>query len=138
MTFNNIDWHKVASSDFWFAVDPAIIHPSEKAFLYIGIALVILGIIFLIYSRFANKFLANVTFRIGRILLTTGVIEGIWYVLRYENAQALGTRFTAALMLVLGLAFLYWPIKYFFTHYKLDMARAEREASRDKYLTKKR
>ncbi len=135
----NINWHEVFSIPFWFQIDPSRIHPSETAFLYIGIVLIVLGVIALLFTRFSkNQFLNGVAYRVARILITTGLIEAFWYLLRFENAQALGTKFTAALMLVLGLAFLYWPIKYLFTHYKLDMANAQRQASRDEYLNRKR
>lgn len=135
----NINWHEVFSTQFWFQIDPSKIHPSETIFLYIGIVLIVLGVIALLFTRFsANRFLNGVAYRIARILITTGLVEAFWYLLRFENAQALGTKFTAALCLVLGLAFLYWPIKYLFTHYKLDMETAQREASRDKYLNYKK
>lgn len=133
----NINWHDFITSKFWFYIDRAQIHPSEKAFLYIGIGLVVLGILFLIFARFnKNQFLVKVAIRFAKIFLTIGVVEGIWFLLRFEYAQVLGTKFVAALILLWGIIWLYWPIKYLLIHYKLDMAEAARAASREKYLKK--
>jgi hypothetical protein len=135
----NINWRELITTDFWFAIDRTHIHPSEKAFIYIGLAFIVLGIIFLVYARLTkNQFLAKVSTRFAKIFLTTGIVEGIWYAMRTQYAQVLGTKFVAALILLLGIIWLIGPIKYLIKHYKVDMAVAEREASRQKYLNQKR
>ncbi|HEX3095726.1 MAG TPA: hypothetical protein VHQ20_01240 [Patescibacteria group bacterium] len=139
MTLKNINWHDVLTTKFWFFIDPSRIHPSEQAFLYLGIVLVVIGIIFLIFTRFAkNQFLARVSFRFARTFLTTGIVLAIWYLLRFEQAQVLGSKFVAGLITLFGIIFLYGPIKYLIANYKVDMAEAERQASREKYLNRKR
>lgn len=131
----DINWGEVFSKDFWFGIDRFSIHLTDKLFLYIGLAFVVIAILKLLYARFArNKFLAQVALRVSKIFLTIGLLEGVWYVLRTQYVQALGTRFAALLLLVWGLVWLYFPIRYLFTHYKTDMEKAQREASREKYL----
>lgn len=94
-----------------------------------------LGIIALLYARFAhNQFLAKVAVRVSKIFITIGIFEGIWYMLRTQYVQALGTRFVAALLLAWGLVWLYFPVRYLISHYKTDMEKAQRQASREKYL----
>lgn len=135
MNFKNINWGEVFSRDFWFGIDRAVIHTSDKAFLYIGAALVVLAIITLIYARFSkNKFLGRVAVRLSKIFITIGLLEGLWYLLRTQYVAALGTRFVAALLLVWALVWIYFPIKYLVKNYKVDMEKAQREMSRDKYL----
>lgn len=137
MNFSNINWSEVWSKDFWFGIDRFMIHASDKAFLYIGIGLVILGLIALAYARFAhNIFLQRVALRISKIFLIIGLLEAFWFLLRTQFVAALGTRFTAVLLLLWGLVWMYWPIKYLITHYSEDMEKAQRQASRDKYLKK--
>jgi hypothetical protein len=137
MNFNEIKWSELATNKFWFGVDRLSIHLSDNLFLYAGLALLGLGILTLIYARFAsNQFLSRVAMRAAKILVTIGLLEAFWYLLRIQYVQALGTRFTAMLILLAGVIWLYWPIKYLVSHYKVDMEKAERAASREKYLNK--
>jgi hypothetical protein len=137
MNIKDINWSEVFSKDFWFGIDRFAIHFSDKVFLYIGIALVVAGIFKLVYSRFShNKFLSRVASRAGKILITIGLLEGLWYLLRTQYVQALGTKAVAALLLVWLVIWLYFPLRYLFSNYKEDMDRAQREASREKYLKK--
>ncbi len=135
----NINWHDFITTKFWFEVDRARIHPSEQAFLYIGIGLVVLGVLALVFARFThNKFLARVAMWLAKIFLTIGILEGIWYLMRTQYAQLLGSKFVAALLLLWGIIWIYWPIRYLLKNYQEDMVKAEREASREKYLNLKR
>ena len=135
MNFKEINWGEVFSRDFWFGIDRAVIHTSDKAFLYVGAILVALGIIAVLFARFSkNQFLGRVAVRLSKIFITIGLLEGVWYLLRTQFVQALGSRFVAALLIVWGLVWLYWPIKYLIKNYKVDMEKAQREASREKYL----
>ncbi len=137
MTLKNINWHDFITPKFWFTIDTTRIHPSEKAFLYLAGVLILLGILVLVFAKLSkNKFLARVATRFAKIFFTIGIVEAIWFGLRYEYAQVLGTKFVAVLILLWGIIWMYWPVKYLFTHYKVDMAEAQRAASRDKYLKK--
>ncbi len=137
MNIKEINWSEVFSRDFWFGIDRLTIHLSDKLFLWTGVGLVALSIVLLLYARFVhNHFLAKVALRISKIFLIIGIIEGLWYLLRIQYIQALGTRFTGMLILLCGLVWLYWPVKYLVVHYKTDMEKAQRDASREKYLQK--
>jgi uncharacterized membrane protein len=137
INFSNINWGEFISKDFWFGIDRASLHTSDKMFLFIGVAMIVVGIVAFIYARFAkNQFLARAARWFGKIFLTTGLFEGIWFALRSQYVYVLGTRFVATLLLVWALIWLYFPVKYLLRNYKLDMERAERQASRDKYLAR--
>lgn len=137
MNLKNINWHDFITPQFWFSIDRARIHPSEKAFLYLAIVLIVLGILFLVYAKLSkNQFLMRVSIRFAKIFFTIGIAEAIWFGLRYQYAQVIGTKFVAMLIVLWGLVWLYWPIKYLLKNYKADMAEAQRAASRDKYLRK--
>jgi protein-S-isoprenylcysteine O-methyltransferase Ste14 len=139
MNLSNINWNLVWDTKFWFQIDRARIHASDYAFLYIGIALVTLAILALAYRKFSkNRFLANVAGRIAKIFLTIGLLEMLWFALRTQFVQMLGARFVAVLLLIWGLIWLYWPVRYLLKNYKEDMTKAQREANRDKYLNYKR
>ena len=137
MNFSNINWGEVFSKDFWFGIDRVMLHTSDKAFLYIGITMFVIGLIALAYAKFAsNKFLALVAVRVSKIFLLIGLFEAFWFLLRTQFVAALGTRFTAVLLLVWAVVWLYFPLRYLVTHYKVDMEKAQREANREKYLKK--
>jgi hypothetical protein len=139
INFQDINWREFITPAFWFELNSYNLQISDKLFALAGALLLVIGFGFLIYSRFAaNQFLAGVAKRIAKILITTGILEFIWFGLRYQYVQMLGTRIVALLILVIGIAWLYFPIKYLVTHYKTDMEKAEREASRAKYLNVKK
>ncbi len=130
-----INWKEVFSYDFIFGVDSSGLHKSDHWILYAGVALLTAGIILMLYRLMVkNVFLKKVARQFGNIFITIGVLEIIWYGLRFENTQALGSKFTALLFALIGLIWMYWPVKYLFTRYKTDMAEAERKVMRDKYL----
>ncbi|HEX3099879.1 MAG TPA: hypothetical protein VHQ41_02810 [Patescibacteria group bacterium] len=134
---HHINWREFATTQFWFAIDRSGPHPSDKVILLAAAVIFVLGILVLVYARFAkNQFLADVARRVGKIFVGTAILEALWYGLRYEYAQVLGTKAAAAVILLGGLIYLYSPLKYLITHYKTDMAVAERAASREKYLKK--
>ena len=133
----NINWNEVLSSEFWFSIDRTRLHLTDWVIAYGAIGLVVLGIIFLIYKYGTkNVFLKEVARRFATIFITIGVLEAIWFGFRYQLAQALGTRFAAVLIAVVGLVWLYGPIKYLCTRYTTDMAEAQRKMMREKYLQK--
>lgn len=135
INFQDIQWSDFVTTQFWFAIDRSMLHLSDRLFLLAGIILLVLGLIVLTYGRFVNnQFLSRVAYRVAKIFITIAVLEGIWYFLRTQYVQVFGTKFAAALVLLVGLVWLYWPIKYLITHYKVDMAEAQRAASREKYL----
>lgn len=138
INFQDIKWSEFATTEFWFAIDRAMLHQSDRIFLLIAIVLFVLGLIMFTYTRFSkNQFLARVASRVSKIFITIAILEGIWFVLRYQLVQVFGTKAAAVLILLAGLVWLYWPIKYLITHYKVDMGEAQRAASREKYLNRK-
>lgn len=136
--FQNINWRQLKTYDFWFGYDRFVIHVSDKIFLIIGALLVLGGIIALVYVFFAhNEFLEKVAKWKAKVLITIGLLEMLWFVFRYEYVQVFSVRLVAVLLLVIGAFWMYYPVKYFFTRYKVDLAEAERKASREKYLNRK-
>ncbi len=131
-----INWKVFLTNNFWFSVDRAGLHRADYVILYFGIALAGLGILLALYKRFAkNEFLKKIAGRISTIFFTIGLAEVVWFIFRNEYAKALGTKFAAAIVVLIGLVWLYFPIKYLVTRYKTDMAEAQRKVQREKYLS---
>lgn len=139
INFQDIKWSEITTSQFWFAIDRSMLHNSDKLILLLGGLLFIIGIAIFIYSKAVNnQFLSLVARRISKIFVTIGILEILWFGLRYQLVQVFGTHTAAALILSAGIIWMYWPIKYLVTHYKEDMERAQREANREKYLNVKK
>ena len=133
-----INWNEFISKSFWFGIDRANLHRGDYFILYAGTALIGLAILLALYKMMAkNEFKKKVVGRIATIFFTIGFLEVIWFGLRYENITALGTKFASALILLAGLWWLYFPLKYFITRYSTDMEEAERKVQREKYINRK-
>ena len=138
INFQDIKWSEFATTQFWFAIDRAMLHQSDRIFLLIAVVLFVIGLITLAFAIITkNQFLSHVAKRVSKIFITIAVLEAPRPPLRYQLVQVFGTKAAAVLILLAGLVWLYWPLKYLVKNYKVDMAEAQRAASREKYLNKK-
>ncbi len=134
-----INWKVFISSEYWFGLDRAIVHLTDKIILYSGIALVLLGVIFLVVKIISSDKLKKPYFsRISSTFITIGLLEMLWYVLRWQYVNVLGARITAALIAIIGLLFLIGPIRYFLFSYKKDAEVQGKELLKGKYLNMNR
>lgn len=130
----NIDWKQFITTDFWFG-QAAELHKIDYLILYIGLAVLVLGLIVLIYRiTTKNLFLKKIARRISNDFLIVGIAEIVWFGFRYENGAVLGTHFVAGLVALVGLVYLYWPLKYLLVRYSKDMQEEQRRQLKEKYL----
>lgn len=134
--FDSINWSVFTTSRFWFGIDRfGGVSLTDKIILWFGAGLLALGIILLIYRVVSKNMLVKPALgRISSVFITVGLLEMFWFLLRAQFVNTLGTRFAALLVGLIGLGFLYSPVKYFFKHYKQDSANFEREQTKQKYL----
>lgn len=137
--FNSIDWSLVWSSPFWFGIDRFKgVSMADKIILWFGVGLLAVGIIVLVYRLLSKNVLLKPIFgRISSVFITVGLLEMFWFLLRSQLVVTLGSRFTALLIGLVGLGFLYWPIKYFLKQYSHDSVNYQREELKNKYLQKR-
>lgn len=134
-----INWKVFISSEYWFGLDRVIVHLTDKIILYAGLALVLLGVIFLIVKIISSDKLKKPHFsRISSTFITIGLLEMFWYVLRWQYVNILGSRFMALVIALIGLISLIKPIRYFLFNYKKDSAMMGKEQLKDKYLNMNR
>lgn len=130
-----INWSEVFSQEFWFGIDRARLHLTDRIILFGGAALVVSGIVILIVRFISNNHLLKPYFaKLTSVLLTIGILEMLWFLLRTQYVNALGTRFTAAGILLVGMLWLIGPIRYLLTQYKTDYELYERQKQKEKYL----
>ncbi len=131
----NINWKTFITKDYWLGIDRVTVHLTDKIVLYVGAGLLLLGVIFLIIKLISSDKLKKPHFRsISSILITTGLLEMLWYVLRWQYVSVLGARLTALLIGLVGLICLWKPISYFVFKYRSDVNLLSKEELKDKYL----
>ncbi len=130
-----IKWKQFATTDFWFGIDRVSIHMADRIVLFIGIALVSLGIAFFVL-RFINRnpYMRKVSSQFATIFFVIGFAELIWFGLRTQYVATLGTHFIAALIGLIGLIWAYFPTKYLLGGYQTDIREAQRQQMKEKYL----
>lgn len=135
----NINWKELITKQYWFGLDRGVVHLTDQIILYTGAALVLLGVILLIVKLISKDTLKKPQIsRVSSVFITVGLLEMLWYVLRWQYVNALGSRFMAALIGVIGLMFLWKPIKYFLFSYRKDVVIQSKEQLKEKYLNMNR
>lgn len=131
--FNDINWSEVFSSQFWFGVDRLGLHLTDRIILVGGATLVLVGIIILIVRFISNNHLLKPYYaKLTSVFLTIGLLEMLWFLLRTQYVNALGTRFTAAGIILVGLLWLIQPIRYLMTQYKTDYELHQKQLQKEK------
>ncbi len=135
----NINWKELITKQYWFGLDRGVVHLTDQIILYTGAALVLLGVILLIVKLISKDTLKKPQIsRVSSVFITIGLLEMLWYVLRWQYVNALGSRFMAALIGIIGLMFLWKPIKYFLFSYRKDVVIQSKEQLKEKYLNMNR
>jgi len=130
-----IDFRKLVSSDYLINIDPTALHRSDKAFLIIGAALTIAGIIFRLTSMSSHHPPARRMWRrLSLWALTIGLVEVLWFILRYQQAMYLGSHLVAFLILLIGIIWLVPLLKYWLGQYRHDVGQWQKDQVKQKYI----
>jgi predicted membrane protein len=130
-----IDFHKIFSQTYLLDIDQLTLHRSDKGLFVVGGALVIVGIIFRLISWSAkNPFTKALRRRFSTWALTIGLLEALWFGLRYQNTQILGSHLVAFLILLIGLVWFIYILKYALGQYRRNLAQWEKDLLKQKYL----
>lgn len=123
---------------FWTAAPSLTITSADKAFFWLFTAITALGIAAIIFSYVNSDKVADVAIRkFKNLTLSTGLSGLIWFGIRYENTPIFGSRYWAGLILLVGLIWLGFFLKYMVFDYKKGKAEYEREMLKNKYLPRK-
>src|SRR6185503_20310234 len=129
-----IDWQKVFTKDFFFSIDRLQLHRVDWVVLYFGGALVLIWLVlWIVRRRLKNPISQQLVARVGKLMLTIGLLEALWFGLRYQNVVWFGTHVVAAGLGVIGLVWLIFIIKYYFTLYRIQRQSWEKEQTKLKY-----
>lgn len=132
-----INFRQLVSREYLLEVDFTRLHPTDHGLAVLGAALTLLGIILRIMARWAPHELSrHFRQRLSTWALTIGLLEVLWFGLRYQNAPALGSHLAAFLVLLLGLIWLFYIVRYRFGSYRGSVQQWQREQVKQKYLQK--
>lgn len=136
--FQNINWKELISSEYWFGIDRASMHLTDKIILYFGAGLVVIAIALLVIKLLSkNELVRPIYNRVVSVFLTVGLLEMLWFLLRSQYVYALGTRLAALVIGIIGLIYLYKPAKYLLFQYKKDSQVLSKQQLKEKYLQPK-
>ncbi len=130
-----MNFKKIFTSDFFFTIDIAKLHRTDWVVFIVGALLIAVGLFISILRRNkANPYSKSVLSRLSRLFITIGLLELLWFLFRFEAVKWFGTRFTAALVLLIGLIWLAAILKDYFKNHKKRTTEWEKEQLKLKYL----
>ncbi len=125
------------NSQYLFQINSAFISPGEKLFFLLGVILLLVAVVLKISAKLAPTPVdSGYRKKFYVLLLTIGLLEIFWYLLRYENVEFFGSRFTAFLFLFIGLVWLLRVLLSMLKNYRPAKVAWEKEQVRMKYLPK--
>lgn len=129
------NFHKLLSAEYLINIDPVMLHRTDKALLVLGVVLVIVGIVCRLTGTFApHPFARRLWLRLATWALTIGLLEVLWFGLRYEHTLYLGSHLVAFIILLIGLAWLAPILKYWLGRYRREVEQWHKDEIKQKYL----
>ncbi len=123
------------STQFLFQINRIQIELIDEAFLYIGIALAVLAVVFRLGARFAPSPVdAKYRSKFFKLFLTIGLFEVVWFGARAQLIRFFGTHFVALLVLLIGLVWLVWVVVKIIRNYRREKQVWEKGELKKKYL----
>jgi hypothetical protein len=133
-----IDWKKIFSEEFFFHIDRIRLHRSDWLVVIIGSLFIIGGVITTVIRRSKqNPFTRQFLLQLTKVFLTIGLLELVWFGLRYEAVRWFGTHFTAVLIFAGGMVWIGVILKKYFQTHKSQTESWQKQQLKMKYLSQK-
>ena len=124
---------------FWFSQPSSILNNYDKLFFYLFAGMFALGLVLWLTAWLTkHPVLKKLTNKFRRLLIWVGIIGLIWFGFRYENTPIFSKRIWAALVLVMGLVWLGFVLKYFISKFGDEKSEFDSNLIKSKYLPKQR
>ncbi len=128
-------WAKLFDRNLWFAQPSIVLAHTDLYLGYFFAACIILAIVLKLSERFViNKVKAKLIDRLFYHLLTIGISGLVWFGFRYENTQIFAMRAWAGLVLLTGLVWFLFVIKYLIFKFSTELKEYEHTLIRNKYI----
>lgn len=129
------DFKKLLTPEYLFSIDRIQLHRSDKLFLTIGAALVVLGILCRVAAAYsAGPVDRKLRQRFAALFLTIGLSEVVWFAFRYQLVRFFGSHFVALVVLLAGTVWGAFILKYLAFGYRRERAEYERQQLKARYL----
>jgi membrane protein implicated in regulation of membrane protease activity len=130
-----VDFKKLISKDYLFAINRVALTRSDKMFLWLGVGAAVVGIVlwlikFYVSNPVDKKFLN----KLAKIISATGLLEILWFGARYENVMFFGTHFVAIVILLGSVALTIWTAVKYLRNRKIETGTWQKEQVKQKYL----
>ncbi len=120
-----------------FEINRVMIEPADKALMSVGLALVLLAIIFKLAAAYAPTPIdKKYRSKFFNLFAWIGLLELVWFGARAQYVRFFGTRFTALLILLIGLAWFVPLAINSVKRYSAEKAQWEKDQVKAKYLPK--
>lgn len=124
---------------FWFTQPAIVLIQADKLFGGVFAVLVIVAILlWLLTFIIKHDVVKNLVKRIMHLSLTIGLSGLFWFVLRYENTPIFANRYWAGLILVLGIIWLVFILKFVLFNLSQAIGEYDHEILKKKYLPNSR
>lgn len=123
------------SYDFLIYLNRIRIEKIDIVFASIAVGLLVLGIIVRIVSwRSSHKVRKSMLLRFARLFVTIGIMGLVWYGARYQLVAWFGTHLTYVIILLIGLVWTGFLLRYVFGSYFSEKQAWEKEQQKLKYI----
>jgi len=128
-------WHKIFDYFFWFIQPASILAHADKVFGYSSVGLLIVGVIFRVAAAMStNKIDRKLFLKFWHLAVTLGISGLIWFGLRFENTPIFAERYWFGLIILIGLIWAAFVLKYLTFEYRAEKQEFARELVKNKYL----
>jgi hypothetical protein len=122
---------------FWFSQPATTLNQRDFLIAYIFAGVLGLAIIFFILSKLTKHRVFRKTFKKFWVLfLVASLTGGVWFGLRYENTPIFGRRYWAIVVLLAGVVWLGFVLKYLIVNFRSEKKEYDRNIIKSKYLPK--
>lgn len=126
---------KFFSVQHQFKIDPVHINLSDKVLLIIALCLILIALGIRVASLWMkDRLFRNLILRYYHLTLTIGLLELVWYALRFEVVPFFGSHIVAYVILLIGVVwsgFIKW---YWWKVYPVEREKIRKQQVKQKYL----
>lgn len=120
-----------------FEINRVMIEPADKVLMSVGLVLVLLAVIFKLAAAYAPTPIdKKYRSKFFNLFAWVGLLELVWFGARAQYVRFFGTRFTALLILLIGVVWFVLLAIRSFKRYSTEKIQWEKDQLKAKYLPK--
>ena len=125
--------------NFWFSQPPVILSRADMYLGYFFAGLLILSVIFWATAKFTKHTVIRKIWKRYQYLAVTIALSGLlWFGLRYENTPVFANRYWVGIVLLGGLVWKLFILKYLVFNFHAEKVEYDHEQLKNKYIPGKR